>query len=94
MDISSFSLTFDRDILFDSEIIEAGTDIFKLEFLRNYILVEEAICNFAVYRVTFSSEIEDRLVFEVGEYTVYFSCETTDGLKFNVSTTMIIPERN
>ena len=87
---SSFSMSFDRDILFDSEIIDSGTDIFQLESLKNYILVEWVFCCHPFYIIRFYREIENRLVFESGEYTVYFSCETTDGLKFNVSTTMTI----
>jgi hypothetical protein len=89
--ISSFSMSFDKNVLFDSEIIEPGTDIFKLESIKNYILTERYEWISLDYSIKFSAEIEDRLAFEAGEgYTVYFSCETTDGLRFNKSTTMII----
>ena len=91
LDISSFSMTFDRNFLNDTSTIESGIDIFKIESIRRDILIDKDNndCKFIFYTMTFSQELENRLTFESGEYIVYFSCKTTDGKEFNKSRRVI-----
>jgi hypothetical protein len=91
LDISSFSVTFDRGFLNDTDTIESGIDILKIESIRRDIAIDKDNdeCKFIFYTMTFSSELKNRLTFESGEYTVYFSCKTTDGKEFNKSRKVI-----
>jgi hypothetical protein len=91
LDVSSFSMTFDRSFLNDTDTIEAGIDIFKIESIRMGITIDkdDDECKFIFYTMAFSPELKNRLTFELGEYTVYFSCKTTDGKEFNKSRRVI-----
>ena len=69
LDISSFSLTFDRDFVFDSDTIISGKDIFKIESIRKNILIdkEKEECLFITYTMSFAPELAKVLKFESGE---------------------------
>ena len=91
LEVSSFSMTFDRFFLNDTDTIEAGIDIFKIESIRKDITIDKDNdeCKFIFYTMTFPQELTNRLTFESGEYTVYFSCKTTDGKEFHKSRKVI-----
>jgi len=96
LDISSFSMVFDKSFVYDSDTIEAGMDILKLELMRKDILIEknqeESECLVIFYLINFSPELTKRLTFETGEYVVSFSCRTNDGKEFNKSRRVIFYE--
>jgi len=87
LDVSSFSMTFDRNFVFDSDTIEAGVDILGLKSIRTDIVIDKDNddCKYIIYTINFSTELTNRLIFESGEYIVGFSCKTTDGQEFNKS---------
>ena len=91
LDVSSFSMTFDRDFVYDSDTIKSGIDIFRIESIKKDILInkEKESCYDICYRMNFSSKLTNKLTFESGEYIVYFSCKTTDGKEFNKSRRVI-----
>ena len=85
LEIASFSMKFDRDFVYDSDTIKPAVDIFKIESIRSNILIEKdkQDCDWITCTMNFTSELTNRLTFESGKYTVYFSCRTTDGKEFN-----------
>jgi hypothetical protein len=92
LDISSFSMTFNKNFIFDSNIIESGTDILEIELIKNDIFIDKESGKLIFYTINFSSELTNKLKFESGEYTVYFSCKTTDGKVFNKSRRVIFKQ--
>jgi len=90
LDISSFSMTFDRNFVHGTDTIESGIDIFRIEPIRRDILIDGGEdCIIVFYTMTFSPELTNRLIFESGEYIVSFSCKTTDEKEFTKSRRVI-----
>ena len=96
LDISSFSMTFDRSFVFESDTIRAGIDILKLGRMISHISIDknkEEPDSFVVfYQINFSPELKNQLTFESGEYEVNFSCRTTDEKEFSKSRRVIFCE--
>ncbi|HEX4887630.1 MAG TPA: hypothetical protein VFV37_06245 [Luteibaculaceae bacterium] len=87
---SSFVLSFDRPIVVDNDTLEPGANALSAEGISNLIDVRvEEDCEFVFGRMEWRDELRQKMVFEPGVYRCDFSCETTDGKRFQKSIEVI-----
>lgn len=87
---SSFALSFDRPFVHQNDTIPAGTDLFlQPEIAREISSILDESCDWYYSEITFSAALRNACLFEAGEYEVNFKCETSDGRKFDESTSVI-----
>jgi hypothetical protein len=93
LDISSYQLTLDRQIIFENDTLDSNTDLLKVENILSEIdITINEECKIVTSSIIFSRELKTKLDFEYGEYTVFFRCKTTDNREFEKELIVIFKE--
>lgn len=86
---NTFSISFDKQFIYKGETIEAGTNLFKVESIKENIRIFESYMAFnnggADAVIEFSDDFIKNTEFNRDKYIVKFECETSNNLKFSKS---------
>ncbi|MFC0878892.1 hypothetical protein ACE01N_20025 [Saccharicrinis sp. FJH2] len=84
--IDTYSITFDRQFIFNNDTIDAGQNIFSIDKIKNEINIFETAMSFesagADEVIDFSDDFINKVKFDSGTYQVTFSCKTSDDKEF------------
>jgi hypothetical protein len=84
--LEELQLKFDSDIYFDSEIIEAGTELWNHPKLKNYRWFYNRHTRSSIYAyIGFTDSFYDKVQIPQKEYTIEIRCKTTDNLTITKS---------
>ncbi|MEM6348199.1 MAG: hypothetical protein AAF927_30235 [Bacteroidota bacterium] len=87
---STFTLSFDREFIYENETIAANTNLLNHPQIAAEIQIEiNEDCDLYSSRLIFSTALRNASTFETDEYLVSFSCETSDERQFNDSARVI-----
>ncbi len=89
----TFSIIFDKPFEYSGQIYNAGTNLMDIpEFEDQIQIIEDyigyALCTGGDIRIEFSDTFSQNASFEEGDYTVTFSCETSDEKFLQAETTV------